>query len=304
MSTSIAIVGAGRVGTALGRLLRERGYEVTGVVCRTPERAEAAVRLIGGGRPSTDPAEGAKGAKVVFVTVPDRALAEVAAQIGARRRLRRGEFLVHTSGAHPAGVLRQAGTERAHLLSLHPLQTIADPSEAGRLVGAVWGLEGDEEALPLGTELVGALEGTAIPIPPGAKPLYHAAATVASNYAVALAGVALNLFKSAGLPHPEALKAVAALVEGAAGNLRRLGVHWALTGPVERGDVGTVRAHLEAIARGGEGRGPDAGDDEARLRIEGIYRVLGLEALRLVAERDGGLSLPHQGIKELLEGVS
>ncbi len=301
MSTSIAIVGAGRIGTALGRLLRERGYEVAGVVCRTTERAEAAVRFIGGGRPSTDPAEGAKGAKVVFVTVPDRALAEVAARIGARRRLRRGEFLVHTSGAHPAQVLRAPGTERAHLLALHPLQTIADPSEAGRLVGAVWGMEGDEEALPLGRELVRALEGTPLPIPPGAKPLYHAAATVASNYAIALAGVALRLFKSAGLPQAEALRAVAALMEGAAGNLRRLGVHWALTGPIERGDAATVRAHLEAIAGGG---GRSGEGEEERLRVEGIYRVLGLETLRIVAERDGGLSLPHQGIKELLEGVS
>ena len=87
----------------------------------------------------------------------------------------------------------------------------------------------------------------------------------------------------------------------AAGNLRRLGVHWALTGPIERGDAATVRAHLEAIAGGG---GRSGEGEEERLRVEGIYRVLGLETLRIVAERYGGLLLPHQGIKELLEGVS
>lgn len=295
MSTSIAIIGAGRVGAALGRLLRERGYEVGGVVCRTMERAEAAVRLIGGGRPMTDPAQGVKGAKIVFVTVPDRVLGEVAEQIGSRRRFRRGDFLVHTSGAHPAEVLRVKGTGRAHLLSLHPIESIADPSEADRLVGAAYGLEGDEEALQMGMELVEALGGTPLVIPAGAKPLYHAAATVASNYAVTLAGVALRLFKAAGLPHGDALKAVTSLLEGSAANLRRLGVHWALTGPVERGDVDTVRSHLEGIAAGGEG--------EEKLRIEGIYRVLGLETLRVVEERDGELSISHRGIRELLEGV-
>lgn len=294
MSTSIAIVGAGRIGAALGRLLKERGYEVVGVVCRTMERAEAAVRLIGGGRPATDPADGVKGAKVVFVTVPDRALHGVAEAIG-RRRLGRGHFLVHTSGAHPAGVLRARGTEKARLLSLHPLQTIADPAEADRLVGAVWGIEGDDEAIPLGMELVRALAGTPIRIPAGAKPLYHAAATVASNYAVALAGVALRLFMEAGLPQGEALQAVGSLMDGAAVNVRRLGVHWALTGPIERGDAATVRSHLEAIARG---------KAEERLRLEGIYRVLGLETLRIVEERSGELSLAHRGIREMLEGVS
>lgn len=290
---TVALVGAGRLGTALGILLARSGYPIGGVVCRSPARAREAVALIGAGTPHTDPAAGAQGAGVIIISVPDRALAGVARAIAAGCRLARGVLLAHTSGAHSAAVLRVPGTEGARLLSLHPIQTVADPRRgAERLRGAAFGIEGDEEALDLGEALVRDLGGVPLRIKPGRKALYHAAACVASNYLVALVDAALALYRLAGIEEEAALRALRPLMEGAIENAARLGPARALTGPIERGDVETVQAHLAALAA--------AGADRARL--EGLYRTLGLSALALVARRDGALSPAHQALGALLQG--
>ncbi|HLS91304.1 MAG TPA: Rossmann-like and DUF2520 domain-containing protein [Limnochordia bacterium] len=295
MYPPVAIIGAGRVGTAIGALLHRRGHPIRGVVRRTHEKAEEAVRLIGAGTPTTDPVEGARGAEIILITVPDGAIHDMAAVLGAGLDFGPAHLLIHTSGALPADALRAPGTERALLLSLHPIQTIAHPGSAEQLAGSAFGLEGEPEAIARGRELVAAMGGVALVIKPGQKALYHAASCVASNYLVALVEASLELFELAGIPKREALKAVGGLLQGTIDNLERLGIPGALTGPIERGDVETIRRHLKALGR--------IGEEKVRGRLKALYRTLGLETLHVAAQKPGGLTERHRAIRDLLMGL-
>ncbi|MBO2521658.1 MAG: DUF2520 domain-containing protein [Firmicutes bacterium] len=296
MHPPVAIIGAGRVGAAVGALLHRQGVPIAGVMRRTMAAAREAVRLIGAGTPTTDPVRAAEGAEVVFITVPDGEIQSMAAALGRGLTLDRRHLLVHTSGALPAAALRVPGTEGALHLSLHPIQTVADPlSGAEKLQGSVFGLEGEPEAVARGKELVALMRGIPVVIRPGQKPLYHAASCVASNYLVALAGASLDLYCLAGMTEEQALAAVRSLFEGALDNIRRLGVAGALTGPIERGDVETVRRHVEAL--------DGIEDAAARERLGSLYRSLGLETLRVAGAKRQGLSPAHREIEALLGGA-
>jgi len=281
MSTkpAVAIIGAGRVGTALGILLHRRGYPIRGVVCRSLERAEASVRLIGQGVPCTDAAFGAAGAQVVLITVPDGAIVEAARQVRTGRRFGPGDLLVHTSGALPASVLRGGAPEDGGgCLSMHPIQSVAEPrSGAERLVGAYFGLEGDPQAVEAGERIVADIGGVPLRLAPGAKALYHAAACVASNYLVTLIDVSLRLLEQAGVGRRDGLAALERLISATAANAAALGVPEALTGPIERGDAQTIDAHLEALGSLSPGAGRES--------IEAVYRALGLATLSLALRK-------------------
>lgn len=309
MHPSVAVVGAGRLGTALGSLLARRNYPITGVVCRSRERARRACALIGAGTPETDPARGARDARIVLFAVPDDALREVSERVREGRSFRPGDLLVHTSGTLPAEVLGGKGTEGALLLSLHPLQTVADPSSGTeRLVGAHYGLEGEEEALAAGRRLVEDLGGRPVVVPREGKALYHAAACVASNYLVTLVDASLRLQERVGVSRSEALKALMPLLEGTLENVARLGVPGALTGPIDRGDVETLESHLEALASehgeaGADGPQPGNGRSEELRRLDRVYRTLGLDTLELVRRKRGGLAPTHDEIEKLLRAA-
>lgn len=298
----VAVVGAGRVGTALGRLLHEAGYPIAGVVCRTRERADEAVRRIGAGTPFTDPVAGSEGATIVLVTVPDEEIGPTTARIAAGRTFDKGDLLVHTSGALPADVLRVQGRGAEYVqcrcLSMHPIQTVADREEGYRqLKGATFGLEGDPEAVERGIELVQALGGTPVRIKPGAKALYHAAACVGSNYLVTLIQISVSMYEQAGLSRAEGMRALLPLLQGTLGNVERLGVPEALTGPIERGDTDSVLRHLEALAK-------LHAQDKMDPSVSDLYRLLGRLTVNLVKEKRGALSPGHESILKLLDGLN
>ena len=241
-----AIVGTGPVSRALTRAYALGGGRVDLIVSRCADRGAEVARRLGATRGSSDLAD-ALSADVVLVAVPDRALAEVATRVAAHPAANSVLFL-HTSGALPGDVLR-VGRHRAG--SLHPLQSFPDGCDdaqlAARMTGTHWFHEGDgaQEAGAIVTILGGTLHRLA----PGAKALYHAGAAVLSNHTVALFDSALELFAAAGVPREEAHAPLAALLAGTSANLAALGVPAALTGPIARGDVDTVRRHLDAIAR-------------------------------------------------------
>ncbi len=243
----IAVIGAGNVGTALAQVLQDKGYALAGVCCRTEASAgRAAGRL--GCTIFTDPGALARRAEIVFITTPDRSIEAVCRRLAGKEAVGPGQVVLHTSGAHSSSILASAGERGAAVLSMHPLQTFPDV-EAGirNLKGSYFTLEGDQRALPVGLALVEALEGRPLTIPTAMKPLYHAAACVACNYFVSLIGLALQMMEKAGVPGREALPALLPLVEGTLNNIKRVGVPAALTGPIDRGDHGTVAAHLRVI---------------------------------------------------------
>lgn len=284
MKPSVAIIGPGRVGTTLGRLLARAGYPIAAVAGLREESARAAVAFIGSGRilPAIPAAESAE---LVLVTTPDRAIPSVAAAL-LHSRLRPGTVIAHTSGLLSSRELELArqGPGRPAIASAHPLQSFARPEEAmERLAGVTWALEGDERALEVLERVALDLGGRPVRIATAAKPLYHAAASVASNFLVALLSAAVRLGEASGLPREGVLPALRPLVEGTLANVARLGPVEALTGPISRGDVSTVAAHLEAI----RASVPD---------LESLYLALGRETLA-VARRKA--SFPREAAAEL-----
>ncbi len=281
----LAFIGAGRMGQALAVAAVRSGYTVTAAASRSAASA-AALCAAAGGRPCATPAEAAALAPVVVLTVPDGAIATVAAAVSWQP----GQVVLHTSGALDSAVLSPARAAGAAAGSLHPLQTLVRAEDGPALLrGATFALEGDPAAVAAGRALAEALGGHPLELAPGAKVLYHAAAVCTSNYIVALAAMARRLWAAAGLPPADAVPALLPLMQGAVTNLGKLGVEQALTGPVARGDTATVARHLQALAE----QLPD---------LLPAYQALGLEALnlgpghpdlqRLLASPPGGRSSP------------
>ncbi|KYH33928.1 Rossmann-like and DUF2520 domain-containing protein [Neomoorella mulderi] len=258
----IGIIGAGAVGTGMGILLRRRGYTIAGVASRTPASARRAAERLA--CPAFEGAvDVARRADVVFITTSDQAIGQVAASVAAQGGFRPGQTVIHMSGSLTSAVLDPARQAGALALSLHPLQSCADADRAvANLPGSVFSLEGDREALPLGKRLVTELGGEYFLISPEAKPLYHAAACVASNYLVSLIDLSRRLMQAAGMEPEMAARALAPLIKGTLDNIDEKGIPQALTGPIARGDFGTVRDHLKAM----ETTVPELGE---------LYRALG-----------------------------
>lgn len=260
MATTVGIIGAGRAGLSLGLALARANY-VVHLHGRRAKPVPPPLTLTIGHLPAW-----LADVDVVILAVPDDAVTAVAADVAATHLVTETKVVLHLSGVLNREALSPLEGSGAALGSLHPLQTLSDPGTAPeRLRGVVATVEGDQAAVKAASALARGMGMEPVPISADGKPRYHAAAVVASNFVVALAGVAQRLFVGAGLSEDAARKALAALMAGALDNLRAAGPAAALTGPVARGDVETVRRHLEAL------RGPDAE----------LYRVLSRAALEL-----------------------
>jgi len=245
---SIAIVGCGTVGTALGRLLARAGYTIVGVSARHALSAREAAERVGATHYSEVPWQVTKGAKVVFVTTPDDAIATTCQALSDHGGFDDGTVVVHCSGALASSVLASAKKGTVSVASLHPLQSFASVEQAERLVpGSYCTVEGDPQALPIVRRLVADLGGRLLEITAEGKTLYHAAAVVASNYLVTLIHVALTFNRTTGMPSDIAFEALRPLIQGTLDNIGVKGIPDALTGPIARGDIDTVEAHLQAI---------------------------------------------------------
>jgi predicted short-subunit dehydrogenase-like oxidoreductase (DUF2520 family) len=242
----IGIVGAGHAGTALGVAFSRAGWPVAAVASRNPERRARFTELVPSAQGVTRGQQLVDGVDLVFVTVPDDAVAQVAAAI----KLYAGQSIVHTSGALPASALdpaRAAGTTAA---SFHPLVAFADVERSVEaLHGATIALEGDESLLSLLSQLAHDLGSEPVRLPPGGKSAYHAAAVMAAGGFIGLLDAIAELGRGIGLDEEDALAIYAPLIRQSLANAQELGIGNALTGPLIRGDVGTVRGHLDAMRR-------------------------------------------------------
>jgi predicted short-subunit dehydrogenase-like oxidoreductase (DUF2520 family) len=290
---TVAIIGAGRVGGATARLLVRTGYTVTAVVCRTIETAEQARSFIGSGTAMIDPVKAASSADVIFITTPDGSIKSVCDAI-ALGGLRQGAVVVHMSGAHTVGLLEAAKKAGAYRAVIHPLQSI--PSrELGEknIPGSYFRVEADPEAVQTARELVMALGGIELKMPKWSSDttsaaLYHAGAVAVSNFFVALVDFGLRYYQELGADRREALRAVLPLIKGTLANIESAGIPDALTGPIMRGDIETVRGHLEAM----QARAPE---------LLSLYRELGRHTVTVAQEKNSISPQRAAEIRKLME---
>jgi predicted short-subunit dehydrogenase-like oxidoreductase (DUF2520 family) len=246
----IAIIGAGVVGTSFGYLLRKTGWRIAGIASRTLQSAQKAKKIIGEGTASADLIKTAREADIVFITTSDDAIKGTCEKIADGGGFKPGTIIFHTCGALSSDILKSAKRKGAYTASLHPLQSFANVKEAVKnLQGSYFSIEGNENALSVAQHIISDLKGKKITLQPKKKSLYHAGASVASNFLVATIGFGLALFHAAGIRKEDSLKALMPLIKGTVRNVELLGIPAALTGPISRGDAGIVEGHLKAIAK-------------------------------------------------------
>ncbi len=242
----IGIIGAGRVGTALGVAFSRAGWPVRAVSSRDAGRRERFTGLVPAAGAHELPGAVLDEVDLVFLCVPDDAITRVAGEL----RLYGGQAIVHTSGALPASVLEPARAAGTSAGSFHPLVAVADTERAvSDLHGATVALEGDEALLPLLAELAEAVGAQPVRLPPGGKAGYHAAAVLAAGGFIGLLDAIAEVARGAGLDEAGALAVYGPLIRQSLANAESLGIGAALTGPLARGDRGTVAAHLDAMRR-------------------------------------------------------
>jgi len=249
----VAIIGPGRIGQALGRLLAMAGVPISFIAGRNPAGVRRAVRFIGKGKPIGLADPELLHASVILIATSDTAVAAVSrrlAQRGKGRQAWRGKIVLHTCGSLPSAVLRPLKLRGAAIGSLHPYQTVPSPRAGVRnLRGCFWALEGDRPALRVAREWVKLLDGHAFSIRPHMKPLYHLSAFLVSPTVVTLMAQSADLLKQAGVPLRISRPMLRQFVSETVKNFADLGARRALTGPAVRGDWTTIRRHLAALRR-------------------------------------------------------
>jgi len=271
----LAIIGPGRLGTALGLGAAQSGWPVAAIGARDLARAASLAEAIGPGTRAGTPADAAKAAQLVLLTVSDEAIGPVCDELAAGSAFSPGAVVAHCCGALGSEILASARLRcRCAIGSMHPLQTFASVEAADRLSGAYFFCEGDEAALAALKEFVLCIGGNPVQVDADRKAAYHAGAVMACNYFTALIDAAAGLMRTAGVERQVALAALAPILRATLENVLAVGPEEALTGPIARGDADTVRLHLDAISKRGD--------------IDAFYRAAGRWTVAL-ARRKGTL---------------
>ncbi len=275
----VSIIGTGRLGTALAIALVQQGYSIGALVARRRESAKRAAALL---RPFLDGPSRVMAVKelvevpapeVLLIATPDDQIAKVAESLAKLDwDTPRRSTVLHTSGALSSAVLAPLREKNWSTGSLHPLASVSEPKAGARLLrGAFWCVEGDKRAVRLGRKIVADLDGKSFSISSEKKPLYHAAAVMASGNVTALFDLAIEMLSECGLNRKQSQDALTPLLVSAVRNLEELDPSRALTGTFARGDIETVKRHLEVLKKN-------------KFALE-MYRLLGLRSLDLAASR-------------------
>src|SRR6266849_1450372 len=247
MENSLSIIGAGRVGRALGRRLRELGWKIGVVVTRSEASARRAVRFIGAGKPHGGLTRQVLVSRVILIATPDDTIGSVVREL-ARMGWEelRGTIVLHTSGARDSRTLAPVKECGAAVGSMHPLQTFSGVG-VPPLEGRVFAIEGDAGAMRMARQIVRALGGTPVHLESPKKPLYHAAGALAAGHMLALMEAATQMMMETGMNRREAVRALLPLTRQVLENFERLGPRAAWTGPLSRRDFGVVASHAAAL---------------------------------------------------------
>jgi predicted short-subunit dehydrogenase-like oxidoreductase (DUF2520 family) len=277
------------VGTAIGYLLKKAGYEIVAIA----DKSAAALRRAQsytGGKACRKPQEVLREADCILITTPDDIILSVCKDI-ARSPLIKGKYIFHMSGAGGLDLLDPARKAGAAVASIHPLQSFSSIDNAiQNIPSSYFGITADAKAKTQAETIVLALGGKPIYISSQQKSLYHAAACVASNYLVSLLNVVESIYQSIGINENDAKKAYLPLIYGSLKNIELSGSVQALTGPIARGDSGTIQKHVDAI--------------NANLpQYASLYSSLGLVTIKLARAKGTLNSRQAKKISNILKGI-
>ncbi len=256
----VGFIGAGTVGTALAYRLSTCGYHVVIAASRTFKSTEKLSNMVKNCQAADEIQTVADKADFIFITTPDSAIGQVVSQT----RWQPGQYVVHCSGADSTAILLPAKDQGACVGAFHPLQTFAGVTQAiDNIPGSTFAVEAEEPLKTLLKEMAQKLGGYSIELKPEDKVLYHASAVMACNYLVTLIKLSTDLWQSFGVSRPDAVRALMPLLKGTLNNLATIGIPDCLTGPIARGDTGTVQKHLIAL-------------DQVDETVAETYRKLGM----------------------------
>lgn len=244
----IAIVGAGKVGVALGHLLAKKGHTITAAVARSNASLEKAAPYLPGTRLIKNAAEATADADIILITTRDSEIKPACDALAAKRAISPSQTVIHMCGAGSLDLLSSAKDTGANAAIVHPIQSLASVELAiEKLPGSYFGVTAEGRAKEIALSLVRDLGGKAVNIDDKDKALYHAAACIASNYLVSLLYAAAEVYKASGMDEAFALKAMLSLVKVTVSNVEDVGAIAALTGPISRGDAKVIKQHLESL---------------------------------------------------------
>jgi predicted short-subunit dehydrogenase-like oxidoreductase (DUF2520 family) len=265
---TLGFIGAGRVGTGLATGFAHAGVSVVAIASRKIASAQKLARRVRGAR-ACAPQEVADRADIVFLTVPDDAIEAAASGV----KWRAGSACVHCSGAAELDALKKAIADGALAGGFHPLHMFGEAREpSGALAGSAIALAGPDALVKKLAWLARALDAKPLRLPEGGRALYHAAANFSGAFVIALVQETIALWGRLGVAEDAALAALLPLLRGTVDNVGKLGAAGGLGSAVARGDVGTLRKHLDVLAK----EAPDS--------LE-LYRILSLRTIPLALAR-------------------
>jgi predicted short-subunit dehydrogenase-like oxidoreductase (DUF2520 family) len=282
--TTIGFIGAGIMGNAMALRLTQLGYPIVAISSRNYNSAISLSQQIPNCHAYRNAQDVADHTDMVFITTPDDIIPVIAVQVAWHR----GQYVLHSSGVAPTDILRPACAAGAMVGVFHPLQSFTSSEQAIlNLPGSTFALEADPPLLGILKKMAEDLGGSCIELEAQDKVAYHAAAVMVSNYMITLTQMALDLWQTFGVSAPKATQALLPLMQGTLRNIGAVGLPQCLTGPIARGDIGTIRKHLAAL-------------EKVAPQLLGAYRELGRQTLPIALAK--GKLTPEQAdeLAELL----
>ncbi|MGD8426349.1 MAG: DUF2520 domain-containing protein [Balneolaceae bacterium] len=264
------VIGLGGLGGALTEALVEHGIPVKSIFNRTFEKAETLSRRYEITTAGAFPHDSSQLGQIVFITVSDQAITEIAGRLSELNGDFEQKLFVHCSGNEPADLLKSLRKKKAITASFHPLQTFTSQTGSSAFNGIYFSMQGDTEAFPVLSGIAKALGSESFTVTAKQKPYLHAAAVMASNYLNTLLDTSLDIAALSGLSKIEVQKALLPLVQTTLKNAEGMTFAESLTGPIKRGDWDTVQKHLDLL--------------EDQPQLQSLYCKLGYRTVKLAHE--------------------
>ncbi len=295
----LCVIGAGRVGTTVSYTLAEKelpNIRLKVISSRSMESLNRAKKILGSKADDViftrENHKAVALANCILICTPDDVINSVCSDIFKEKSKDfKNYYAIHFSGSKSLEVLNSARAAGAEIASIHPLKSFASIQEAIKsLPGTVFGITySSAESKKMAEFLVKSLGGEIIEVENNKKTLYHAAACVASNYLVTLINYAVLIHKKMGIKPEDSLKGLMGLVEGTVSNIKKMGTEKSLTGPIARGDVGTIKEHINSF------------NEFFSKEDAALYRMMGIETSKIAHQNKWIKESTVEELKEILK---